>query len=68
MAPTSEFKGHESIPFKEGGRWDFRFCDFGYFFYRIFCFCAEKIRFFGFGVSIGFSFVGHLVSSFRKRY
>ena len=37
-------------------------------FIEFFCFCAEKIRFFGFGVSIGFSFVGHLVSSFRKRY
>ena len=52
----------------KGGSWDFRFCDSGYFFYQIFGFCAEKIRFFGFGVSICFSFVGHLVSSFRKRY
>ena len=33
-----------------------------------FVFVLKKIRFFGFGVSIGFSFVGHLVSSFRKRY
>ena len=68
MAPTSEFKGHESIPFKEGDVGIFGFGFLAISFIDFFVFVLKKIRFFGFGVSIGFSFVGHLVSSFRKRY
>ena len=58
-----------------GGHWDFRFCGFGYFLDRFLCFCAKKIRFFGFGVyyglriyrfsACGFRFSRKIQTSFR---
>ena len=68
MAPTSEFKGRESIPFKGGDVGIFRFVILAISFIKFLVFAVKKLGFFGFGVSICFSFVGHLVSSFRKRY
>ena len=56
MAPTSEFKGHESVPFKEGDVGIFGFGFLAISFIDFFVFVLKKIRFFGFGVSIGFFF------------
>ena len=48
MAPTSEFKGHESIPFKEGDVGIFGFGILAISFIDFFVFVLKKIRFFWF--------------------